>query len=90
MAQSEQAVQQARAETAPGFLHGAFAAGLVGARHCLALFPHAILVHQGDAVRRPYRRSHCTAAWRVAVRYAATALAHCFFIDKTIENEQRI
>jgi len=29
---------------------------LVGARHCLALFPHATLLHQGDAMRRPYNK----------------------------------
>src|SRR5262249_29621464 len=28
----------------------------VGARHCLALFPHATLLHQGDAMRRPYNK----------------------------------
>ena len=27
---------------------------LVGAAHCLALFLHATVLHQGDAMRRPY------------------------------------
>src|SRR6516165_6572023 len=30
----------------------------VGARHCLALFRHATLLHQGDAVRRPYKKGN--------------------------------